>query len=161
MGRLFWSLAFVLAFLLGLSAAGMILTSPSTGSEVDRLKEMVTRLEQQVATLQARLRARDSVPGPRPSSSTAHADMPPFSSKATTEPADRIALGAVVQDATSPDRDARRGTAAQPLLQVSRGDQRHGVAGARAAGALADRRLEVHGRRRRSGVDERAGGRDR
>src|SRR5262245_34808455 len=128
MGRLFWSLAFVLAFLLGLSAAGMLLTSPSTGSEVDRLKEMVTRLEQQVATLQARLRARESVPGPRPSSSTAHADMPPFSSRATTEPADRIALGAVMQDATSPDRDARRGTAAQPSSRsspdgASRGDQ--------------------------------------
>src|SRR5262245_33158267 len=119
MGRLFWSLAFVLAFLLGLSTAGMVRKSPSTGSEVDRLKETVTRLEQQVATLQARLRARESASGPRPSGSTALADVPPFPSRPTARPEDRIALGAVVQDATSPDRDARRGGAAQPQSRSS------------------------------------------
>src|SRR5262245_14800614 len=119
MGRLFWALAFVLTFLLGLVAAGFVVKAPSTVSEVDRLKETVSRLEQQVATLQARLRARESVFPQWHSSSTAHADMPPFPSRTTAPAADRIARGAVVQDATSPDRDAPRGTAVQPQSRSS------------------------------------------
>lgn len=61
MARLLWTLAFVLTFLLGLAAAGIVRSFPAAVQEIERLRATVRRLEQQVGVLQGRLRARESV----------------------------------------------------------------------------------------------------
>ncbi len=108
MRHLVWTFAFGLTFLLGLAAAGVIRSSPSAMQEVERLRGTVSRLEQQVSTLQARLRVRESVSGPR---SQGPADASQFYSG--TGSVERIAAGAVVPGGMSPDGAGRRGGAAQ------------------------------------------------
>jgi HEAT repeats len=115
MGRLYWPLAFVLAFLVGLAAANVVPRSPMAGQEVERLRGTVSRLEQQVSALQARLRARESAPGPRQSGAGGEADPAPRSSlQAGMRPADRLAASMVMEGRVAPGRSARDGGAAQP-----------------------------------------------
>src|SRR3990167_6889004 len=59
MGRLLWPLALVVTFVIGGAAGGLARKGPSAAPDVDQQKT-VSRLEQQVTTLQARLRARES-----------------------------------------------------------------------------------------------------
>jgi len=60
MSRLRWPLAFVATFALG-STAGVVVGMPALGTrEVERLRATVSLLQQQVETLEARLRARES-----------------------------------------------------------------------------------------------------
>ncbi len=112
MGRFRWPLALVVAFFIGWAAAGAARKAPSPAPEVDRLQDTVNRLQQQVDTLQARLRAREDLAalrqpgataqGGAPSRATAGAGVPPANSFFATE--GRSAPGSV----------ARRGGAAQP-----------------------------------------------
>ncbi|MGH7391748.1 MAG: HEAT repeat domain-containing protein [Candidatus Rokuibacteriota bacterium] len=104
--RLLWLLALVVTFVVGLAAGGAVRTTPSASPEVDRLRGTVSRLEQQVSTLQARLRARESAPGARPPGPTAYGDSRQLYTGAGPRPADRIAAGAVGQERPSADRVA-------------------------------------------------------
>jgi hypothetical protein len=70
-GRFAWPLALVVTFFAGLAVAGIAWKASSTTHEVDRLRDTVSRLQQQVSTLQARLRARESAPVSRQYGATA------------------------------------------------------------------------------------------
>ena len=70
MGRLLWSLALVVTFFVGWAAATFVRTGPAAVHEAEQ-HEAVTRLQQQVDTLQARLRARDDLAALRQSGSAA------------------------------------------------------------------------------------------
>jgi HEAT repeat protein len=61
MGRLFWPLALVIAFVVGCWAGGAARSRPGAAKTSDAPEETVTRLQQQVTTLQARLHARESL----------------------------------------------------------------------------------------------------
>jgi hypothetical protein len=73
MGRLLWPLALVIMFGIGWAAAGLARKEPQ---EVNHQQESVTRLQQQVGNLQARLHARDNLTASRQSGATAYADAP-------------------------------------------------------------------------------------
>ncbi|MBI2158420.1 MAG: HEAT repeat domain-containing protein [Candidatus Rokubacteria bacterium] len=77
MGRLLWPLALVVTFAIGWAAGGLARKGPSAAPDVDQPKT-VSRLEQQVTTLQARLRAREgSAPAGAPAGTSAGASGPP------------------------------------------------------------------------------------
>jgi hypothetical protein len=61
MGRLVWPLAFVVTFLVGWAAAGLAGKGLSIDRHPEDQQEAVTRLQSQIETLQARLRARDEL----------------------------------------------------------------------------------------------------
>ena len=63
MGRLVWPLALVVTFGVGMAAGTMVgkLSAPSAPTATEESRETVTRLEQQVTALQARLRSRESM----------------------------------------------------------------------------------------------------
>lgn len=90
MGRVVWPLALVVTFVAGLLLAGAVWKAPSATPEIDRLRDTVSRLQQQVTTLQARLRARESATAPRQyeamASVGAFEEPPPG-----TRPGDRVA----------------------------------------------------------------------
>ncbi len=92
MRRLLWTLAFVLTFLVGVAAASVFRSSPAAVDEIGRLRATVSRLEQQVGMLQARLRARENA--------TARADADADRARrASTGPGtgDRIASAAFLE----------------------------------------------------------------
>ena len=60
MGRLLWPLALIVTFFVGWAAATFVRTGPAAVQEAEQ-HETVTRLQQQVDTLQARLRAREDL----------------------------------------------------------------------------------------------------
>src|SRR5438477_8649807 len=66
MGRLYWPLALVVTFFVGWAAATFVRTGPAAVHEAEQ-HETVTRLQQQVDTLQARLRAREDLAAVRQS----------------------------------------------------------------------------------------------
>ena len=66
MGRLYWPLALVVTFFVGWAAATFVRTGPAAVQEAEQ-HETVTRLQQQVDTLQSRLRAREDLAASRPS----------------------------------------------------------------------------------------------
>jgi len=66
MGRLLWPLALVVTFFIGWAAAAFVRTGPAAVQEAEQ-HETVTRLQQQVDTLQARLRAREDLAAVRQS----------------------------------------------------------------------------------------------
>ena len=66
MGRLYWPLALVVTFFVGWAGATFVRTGPAAVQEAEQ-HEAVTRLQQQVDTLQARLRAREDLATSRPS----------------------------------------------------------------------------------------------
>ena len=65
MGRILWPLALIVTFVIGWSASS-VARKPSTVTGSDQRQE-VSHLQQQVATLQARLRAREDLTAARPS----------------------------------------------------------------------------------------------
>lgn len=136
MGRLLWPLALVATFVLGLAAGGVVWTGRSAVSE-----ETVSRMQQQISTLQARLRVRENVPAALPQPGTAaHADTPPGLSPAATWPADRAAGAAVTDDFAVRDRSARRAGAAQPPSDLA--SARTGSSGAAAAAPTVEAALD-------------------
>lgn len=132
MGRLVWPLALVATFVVGLAVGSVIRQGQSAAQD-----KTVSRLQQQVSTLQARLRARDNAPGQQPGS-TAPADSPHGSPGAGTRPSDRFAA-AVMEDLAVPDRAGRRGGAAQPRSDPASSRPESRVAAAQTVEAALER----------------------
>ncbi len=76
MRRLIWPAVLTVTFLLGWAGASVTRSVPWTSSEVTELRETVNRQQQQVATLQARLHARESLTAPLDSSESATVSTP-------------------------------------------------------------------------------------
>lgn len=108
MGRPIWPLALVATFILGL-AVGSVIRQGQFGAQ----DTTVSRLQQEVSTLQARLRAREHASGLQQPGATAPADASHGLSSSGTRPSDRFAV-AVMEDLAVADRAGRRGGAAQP-----------------------------------------------
>jgi hypothetical protein len=104
MRYLLWALVLVVTFGLGLAVGGVGWKGSSAKQEVDHERETVSRLQQQVGMLQARLRARENPTARRDASS----ESP---SGTGTWPGERFASAAIM-DGMIPDRPARRGSAA-------------------------------------------------
>ena len=68
MRRLLWPAALIVTFLLGWAVAGVTRYTLWARNEVVELRETMSRQQQQVATLQARLHARESLATARSSS---------------------------------------------------------------------------------------------
>ena len=132
MGRLVWPLALVATFVVGLAVGSVIRQGQSAAQD-----KTVSRLQQQVSALQARLRARDNAPGQQPGS-TAPADSPHGSPGAGTRPSDRFAA-AVMEDLAVPDRAGRRGGAAQPRSDPASSRPESRVAAAQTVEAALER----------------------
>lgn len=112
MGRVLWPLAVIVTLALGLVAA-VALTGQSVAPEVESLRETVTLLKQQVSTLQARLRARESAGGVGRGVSTV--STPPGAYPGAETPATgRFAAAAASDDRRVQDSPAQGGAAAQP-----------------------------------------------
>jgi len=112
MGRLLWALALAGTFVAGWAAASIALKGPAAPPDVEKLQATVSRLQQQVGTLQARLRARELVGASRPSGASAEAGAP----AGTDSPSGaerRFRTGSVAEDRVAPDRAPRAGDAAQ------------------------------------------------
>jgi hypothetical protein len=76
MRRLIGPAVVIVSFMLGWAGASVTRSVPWTSSEVTELRETVSRQQQQVATLQARLHARESVTPPRESGESAMVSTP-------------------------------------------------------------------------------------
>lgn len=114
MGRLFWTLVLVVTFFIGWAAAGLARKGPSAAPEVDHLQDTVSRLQQQVGALQARLRARENLAVLRQSGATAQAGAPSGAyAGAGVPPANSFLAPAVTEGRTAPGSLARRGDASQ------------------------------------------------
>ncbi|MBI2161739.1 MAG: HEAT repeat domain-containing protein [Candidatus Rokubacteria bacterium] len=110
MGRLVWPLALVVTFFVGWTAAGVARKGPSAAPEVDHLQETVSRLQQQVGALQARLRARENLDVLRQSGATAQPGAPSRSyAGARVPPTDPSVAAAVTEGRTAEGSLARRG----------------------------------------------------
>lgn len=132
MGRVLWSLALVVTFVLGLAAGRIAWKERPPLQEADQPREAVSRLQQQVTTLQARLRARENLAAPRQPSTTTQADAPQGSySGAGTRQPDRFTAAALTEERTSPNRAAPGAGAAPPqgAPQVDRAASRPGSRG--------------------------------
>ncbi len=70
MGRLLWPLALIVMFFVGWAVAGVARKAPSVAQDPGQ-QETVSRLQQQVETLQARLRARENLAASRQSMASA------------------------------------------------------------------------------------------
>ena len=127
MGRLFWTLVLVVTFFIGWAAAGLARKGPSAAPEVDHLQDTVSRLQQQVGTLQARLRATENLTVLRQSGATAQPGAPsrPYAG-AGVPPTNSSVAAAVTEGRTAPGSLARRGGAPQP-----RGDRPSSPPGSR------------------------------
>jgi hypothetical protein len=125
MRRLLWPAALIATFLTGWAAAGVTRYGPWTAPEVTELRETVSRQQQQVATLQARLHARESLASARSSGESA----PPAggrtsdvvnatvtSARATSEGQPRRGTAAA---ATRPESTAKSTTAAPQTLEAA------------------------------------------
>lgn len=69
MGRLLWPVALIVTFFIGLAVAGVARKGPSVAQDPDQ-QDTVARLQQQVDTLQARLRAREDLAATRRSAAS-------------------------------------------------------------------------------------------
>ena len=116
MGRWLWSLAFLVTFFLGLAAGRAAFKGPSAADVT--VEETVSRLQQQVTTLQARLRARENLVGLRQGESSGSTSAS-GSSVAATPLADRIAAAAIAETPIPAARPARPDAAAAPQASVS------------------------------------------
>ena len=118
MRRLLWPAALIVTFLLGWAVAGVTRYAPWAPSEVVELRETVSRQEQQVATLQARLHARESLASAR--SSTGESASPSAARASdlmsATMPSARAtsSSGGATAAATRPPSPAPKTTAATP-----------------------------------------------
>lgn len=115
MGRLLWPLALIVTFFVGWGVAG-VGRKPHV-ADVDQKQDTVTRLQQQVETLQARLRAREELTAMRQSRTT-----------------DRFsASGVVADDRMAPQGLARTGNTAPPPSATAADDASSPDAPSRAA----------------------------
>ena len=115
MGRLLWPLALVITFLAGLAVGGVAWKAPSAEQAVDHLRGTVGRLQQQVSTLQARLRARESLAASRQSGMAAQAGAPSGADPgARGARANRSGAAVVMEERVSPGSLARGGGGGQP-----------------------------------------------
>lgn len=128
-----WSLALVATFVLGLAAGAVASKGRSPVQEVDQLQEKVNRLQQQVGTLQARLRVREES---WQRGATAH-ESPGFSG---IWPAERFAGAAITEDRMSLGRTARARDGAQP--QADRASAQAGSRGTVAPPPTVDMALD-------------------
>jgi hypothetical protein len=124
MGRLLWPLALAVTFFIGWAAAG-VARKPSALQEGNQRQE-VSRLQQQVTALQARLRAREDLVASRQSGAGYAAAPSGASSGAGAPPGSRFGGGR--EERVFPEGRARGGGAAQ---------SQSGPPAARAAGAVA------------------------
>lgn len=108
MERLVWPLACVVTFGVGLSTGALLWKGQSAVQEADRA-ETAARLEQQVTTLQARLRAYEDVTGARPSSSSS-----PAATGAGASSTSRFVGTAVADERTTAELRTSAATTAQP-----------------------------------------------
>jgi hypothetical protein len=106
MGRAVWPLALVGTFGLGVAVGHVVLPERSTTRD-----RTVSRPQQQVSMLQARLHARES---PQPSGAPAPVDGSPAFAGARPRSFDRLAAAAVTDEPMAPVGPARGGTATQP-----------------------------------------------
>lgn len=100
MRGLLWPLALIVTFGLGLAAGGVAGKGQSGVQEVDHLRATVSRLQEQVSNLQARLRAREANVGAvQHSVTTRHGGAPqePYPG-AEARPVDRLAAAATAQE---------------------------------------------------------------
>jgi HEAT repeat protein len=109
MGRWLWVCAFLVAFVLGLAAGRAAFKGPSAADVT--AEETVSRLQQQIGTLQARLRARENLGPARPGEGNGSVSAS-SSSVAGTPLADRIAAAAIAESPIPASRPARPETAA-------------------------------------------------
>lgn len=123
MGRLLWPLALVATFVGGLAVASITRHGQSVAQD-----RTVTRLQEQVATLQARLRTRESVAGLPQPGAIAPAGTPYGSSTAGVRAGERFAAATVIDGFTPVDRFAPRRGAVQP--QSDSAGSRAGARGA-------------------------------
>lgn len=77
MGRLLWPVALIVTFLVGWAVGGVARNPSGTVPAADNERETVSRLQQQIETLQARLRARDDLVASRQSGATAERRIAP------------------------------------------------------------------------------------
>ena len=135
---LLWPAALIVTFLIGWAVAGVTRYRPWTATEVAELRKTVSRQQQQVATLQARLHARESLASARSSGESAPpAGRPANEVMSATMTSARATEGQphrghgrrhapagvpVAEGDAGRAADARGG--ARPLLQVSGGDVR-------------------------------------
>src|SRR5262245_56768928 len=109
MGRLLWPFALVAAFVGGLANGRIVRHGQSVA-----LDRTVTRLQEQVATLQARLRTRESAAGAPQSSAAADGGAAYDSPRVGMRPGERFAAVTTIDDFAPVDRSASRRSAAQP-----------------------------------------------
>jgi hypothetical protein len=104
MGRLFWPCALAVTFFIGWAAGGVARKGPPAGGEGDQ--DAVSRLRQQVSTLQARLRAREDLTAARQSGATAEVGTP---SRVGVSRTDRSFAAAVTEERLLAEIRAGRG----------------------------------------------------
>jgi hypothetical protein len=104
MGRLLWPLALVIAFLVGLAVGGVGRKDPAAGQDTES-QEMIGRLQQQVATLQARLRAREDLAASRQASGSADRFGPPPAAGDRVFPPGLARAGRAAQGSAEPQVD--------------------------------------------------------
>jgi HEAT repeat protein len=108
MGRILWPLALVVTFFIGWSASS-VARKPSAVTGSDQRQE-VSHLQQQVATLQARLRAREDLAAARPSG-VGYVDPAPGANSGSGGPRGGR-FGSSGEELRFPERRARGGGAA-------------------------------------------------
>jgi hypothetical protein len=133
----------VLTFVVGWAAAGVVRQVLPAVPEVEQLQATVTRLQQQVATLQARLRARDNLAAAKQSGATEQGGSPGregpsgarassrsfFAAAVTETPSAREGLGrgggatsprgAAQTDRVAPRPDSRPATGPPPTVETA------------------------------------------
>ena len=113
MGRWLWPLALVVTFVAGWSVAGFSRVAPDAVQEA-RNHDTVTRLQQQIDTLQARLRAREELVAARPTGTAAgSASRAPESSTAAGGSALAVSRTARAADTSAPAPVERNGSASR------------------------------------------------
>jgi hypothetical protein len=123
MARHLWPLALVVAFGTGWAAAGLARKAPP---EVVPPQESVTRLQQQVSNLQARLQARDTLAASHRSGAGAYADAP----SGARPGAGRSRAGAVQERMFLEGLAGEGGSARGPAGRAAAGATSHATAGA-------------------------------
>jgi len=108
MGRVLWPLALLVTFALGWAAGGVVRKERAV-SESDAQLETVSRLQQQVSTLQAQLRARERAAVSRQSRAATGAAPAGASSGSGSAPADRFLAAATVEERLFMESLARGG----------------------------------------------------
>jgi hypothetical protein len=103
----------VLTFVVGWAAAGVVRQVLPAVPEVEQLQATVTGLQQQVATLQARLRARDNLAAAKQSGATEQGGAPAAGASSSARASSRTSfLGVAVTETPSPTESLARGSGA-------------------------------------------------